>query len=189
MAFCTSCGKQLNDGVKFCTGCGKALKQKSVAIPTSVQSSSSSPVQKAPVEVKQNIIKPVQRAPVEQPVPVVKSAPLAPRPVVIEQAPVKVQVVPEDDGGMKCKKCGSGNVSIQILHRGETTKRKGVGLGGNVNNLARGIVGLGTLGLSNLVWKKSEGVNQTQIKNIRMAICQNCGKSWQVSVWDNFFGI
>ena len=170
MAFCTSCGKKLNDGTRFCTGCGKAVKQKTVVMPEQTQSVTNISAQKVPV------------------VPAAPVAPTAPS-VYNEPAPVRVQVVPEDDGGLKCKKCGSSKVSIQIMQRGETTKRKGVGLGGNVNNFARGLVGIGTLGISNLVWKKSEGINKTQIKNVRIAICQNCGKSWSVSVLDNLFGM
>lgn len=168
MIFCTNCGKQLKDGARFCTACGKALKQKTASIPVQVPPAAAIPVKKAPA---------------------VPDVPVSPVVAVNAPAPVKVQIVPEDDGGLKCKKCGSSNVSIQIMQRGETTKRKGVGLGGNVNNLARGITAIGTLGLSNLVWKKSEGVNKTQIKNVRMAICQNCGRSWSISILDNIFGM
>ena len=81
---------------------------------------------------------------------------------------------------MKCKRCGSQNVTVQFVEKGQKTARKGIGLGGHINNTARGLTAIGTLGLSNLVWKKSEGVNKTVTKNGKIAICQDCGKSWNV---------
>lgn len=38
---------------------------------------------------------------------------------------------------MECPNCGSTNVSVQIIEKGQETKRKGIGLGGHVNNAAR----------------------------------------------------
>ena len=74
---------------------------------------------------------------------------------------------------MICPKCGSQNVNVQIIQTGGKTKKKGNGVGGHVNNAARGITAVCTLGLSNLVWKKS--------KNESVCICQNCGNSWKAS--------
>jgi hypothetical protein len=81
---------------------------------------------------------------------------------------------------MKCSKCDSENVNIQFNEVESKTKKKGNGLGGNINNTARGLTALCTLGMSNLVWKKSKGGEKTIIKNEKVAICQNCGNSWKV---------
>lgn len=81
---------------------------------------------------------------------------------------------------MKCPKCGSENVTIQLIQSGEKTKKHGVGLGGHVNNAARGLTAVCTLGMSNLVWKKSKGSEKTTIKNAKICLCQNCGSSWGV---------
>ena len=79
---------------------------------------------------------------------------------------------------MRCIRCGSHDISVQYVEKGQKTSRKGIGLGGHINNTARGLTAIGTLGLSNLVWKKSEGVNKTVTKSKKVAICQKCGRSW-----------
>ncbi|MDY4096713.1 MAG: hypothetical protein SOY47_08325 [Lachnospiraceae bacterium] len=81
---------------------------------------------------------------------------------------------------MKCPKCGSENVTIQLIQSGGKTKKHGVGLGGHVNNAARGLTAVCTLGMSNLVWKKSKGSEKTTFKNAKICLCQNCGNSWGV---------
>ena len=81
---------------------------------------------------------------------------------------------------MKCPKCGSENVTIQLIQSGGKTKKHGVGLGGHVNNAARGLTAVCTLGMSNLVWKKSKGSEKTTIKNAKICLCQNCGSPWGV---------
>lgn len=81
---------------------------------------------------------------------------------------------------LRCPACGSENVSVQVVQEGSKTRHKGPGLGGHLNNTARGVVGLATLGTSNLVWKKSKGSSSTTVKNGKVAICQNCGHSWKV---------
>ena len=81
---------------------------------------------------------------------------------------------------MKCKRCGSHDVVVQYVEKGQKTARKSIGLGGHINNTARGVTALCTFGVSNLVWKKSEGVNVTKTKSGKVAICQDCGKSWNV---------
>ena len=81
---------------------------------------------------------------------------------------------------MQCPVCGSVNVQVQMVETGQKTKRKGVGLGGHLNNAARGMTAVATLGMSNLVWKKSQGVNQTKTNTEKWGICQNCGSTWEI---------
>ena len=79
---------------------------------------------------------------------------------------------------MKCPKCGKENVTIQMVQTSGKTKKSGIGLGGHINNTARGLTAISTLGMSNLVWKKSKGTEKTTIKNQKVCLCQNCGHSW-----------
>lgn len=58
------------------------------------------------------------------------------------------------------------------------TTKKGNGLGGHINNAARAYTAICTLGLSNLVWKKSKGGEKTKVKSKKVCICQDCGYSW-----------
>lgn len=81
---------------------------------------------------------------------------------------------------MKCPECGSDNVNVQVVTDGAQTTKKGVGLGGHVNNMARGLTAIATLGASNLVWKKSKGTEKTKVKSSKVAVCQECGASWEV---------
>ena len=62
---------------------------------------------------------------------------------------------------MNCPKCGSDNVSIEMIQTGGKTKKHGNGIGGHVNNAARGFTAVCTLGMSNLVWK-----NQKEMKRL-----------------------
>lgn len=90
---------------------------------------------------------------------------------------------PQDAGNddqLHCPKCKGTNVIVQIAQDGEKTSRKGVGLGGHVNNAARGLTAVATLGASNLVWKKSEGTNKTKVKNKAVGVCQTCGNMWDI---------
>lgn len=80
---------------------------------------------------------------------------------------------------MKCPKCKSEDVTVELAQTKGKTKKHGVGLGGHVNNAARGVAAMSTLGLSNLVWKKSKGTEKTSFKNEAMCICQNCGHVWK----------
>ena len=80
---------------------------------------------------------------------------------------------------MKCPKCKGENVQVQMVQTGGKTKKKGNGLGGHMNNLARGTVALATFGMSNLVWKKSKGGESTEFKNEAMCVCQDCGHTWK----------
>ena len=81
---------------------------------------------------------------------------------------------------MECPYCGGTNVTVQIVTEGVQTNKKGVGLGGHVNNAARGLTAVATLGMSNLVWKKSKGTKKSKVKNTNVAICQECGESWEI---------
>jgi transcription elongation factor Elf1 len=81
---------------------------------------------------------------------------------------------------MICPNCGSDNVTISMVQEGGKTKKHGNGLGGHLNNAARGVTGLATLGVSNLVWKKSKGNEQTTYVNKKVCLCQNCGHSWEI---------
>ena len=51
---------------------------------------------------------------------------------------------------MQCPKCQSENVNIELVEVESKTKKHGNGLGGHINNVARGVTALGTLGMSNL---------------------------------------
>lgn len=82
---------------------------------------------------------------------------------------------------MQCPNCGSDNCLVQIVEKGQMTNKKGLGLGGHVNNAARGATAVMTLGVSNLFWKKSKGTHKTKTVNATMGICQNCGNTWEVS--------
>lgn len=81
---------------------------------------------------------------------------------------------------MTCPQCGSENVNIAIQQVSSKTKKHGNGLGGIVNNTARGLTAVCTLGMSNLVWKKSKGSEKTTVKNEKVCLCQNCGHSWGI---------
>lgn len=82
---------------------------------------------------------------------------------------------------MVCPKCNSENVSIQIEQVSSKTKKHGNGLGGIVNNTARAATAVCTLGMSNLVWKKSKGGEKTTVTNKKVCLCQNCGHSWDLN--------
>lgn len=80
---------------------------------------------------------------------------------------------------MKCPKCGSELVSISLVQTQGKTKKHGNGLGGHANNVARGLTAVCTLGMSNLVWKKSTGNEKTKFINETICVCQNCGNTWK----------
>jgi hypothetical protein len=81
---------------------------------------------------------------------------------------------------MKCPKCGSEDVSVEMIQVGGKTKKYGNGIGGYLNNTARKVTACVTFGMSNLVWKKSKGGEQTRMKTKKVCLCQNCGKSWNI---------
>ncbi len=79
---------------------------------------------------------------------------------------------------MVCPSCKSENVTISLAETGSKTKKTGIGLGGHLNNTARAITAISTLGMSNLVWKKSKGESKTKTVMQKICLCQNCGHSW-----------
>lgn len=81
---------------------------------------------------------------------------------------------------MQCPECSSEDVRIDFVQTAGRSSRRGTGLGGNLNNAARASTALMTMGMSNLVWKKSKGSSKTKFKTERMALCQNCGASWKL---------
>lgn len=81
---------------------------------------------------------------------------------------------------MKCMRCASNNVTVEVMQSGGRTRKHGTGLGGNMNNAARGFTALGTLGTSNLFWKKSKGTEKMKFKMQKVAICQGCGHDWAI---------
>ena len=81
---------------------------------------------------------------------------------------------------MQCPKCGNENINIEMVQTGGKTAKHGVGLGGHINNAARATTALFTLGVSNLVWKKSVGTEKEKFKHEKMCLCQNCGNSWKI---------
>ena len=80
---------------------------------------------------------------------------------------------------MSCPRCRSNNVTFTFVQTGAKSTHEGVGLGGHLNNAARGLTAIGTLGASNLFWKKSKGGTKTTFKNEKVYICQDCGNSWK----------
>ena len=81
---------------------------------------------------------------------------------------------------MRCPYCRSDNVSSQFGTVGSITKKSGNGFKGNMNNLARGVVSIGTLGISNLFQKESRGEEKTTVQYGTICVCQNCHRYWKV---------
>lgn len=81
---------------------------------------------------------------------------------------------------MTCLNCGSENVNISFKQVGSKSKHSGVGIGGHLNNMARGVMAMSTLGMSNLVWKKSKGGSKTKTQMKKVCLCQSCGNSWYI---------
>lgn len=70
---------------------------------------------------------------------------------------------------MMCPNCGSENVTIEIQQATTYTKKHGNGIGGHLNNAARGLTAFCTLGMSNLVWKRARGTKRLSLKTKRFA--------------------
>lgn len=81
---------------------------------------------------------------------------------------------------MHCRKCNSENVSVEFFQSGGRTAKHGTGLGGNINNTARAATAIATLGVSNIVWKKSKGTERMKYKKQKIAICHSCGYDWNI---------
>lgn len=83
-------------------------------------------------------------------------------------------------GALRCPKCRSTDVSVQMMETGSRTSKSGNGLGGHTWNAARGVMAISTLGLSNLVVPKAKGKAKTKIQMQKVAVCQHCGHDWIV---------
>ena len=81
---------------------------------------------------------------------------------------------------MKCSKCGSENMTIQIVEKGQVTKRKGNGAAGHAINMLRVIAILCTCGIAAFFWRKRKGENFTETKTEKIAICQDCGTTYSL---------
>lgn len=77
---------------------------------------------------------------------------------------------------MKCPKCGSENVNIQMIQEGATSKTRNKGC---LYSLGRGLLILCTLGLW-CIFGKKKSKTKTTFKNKKVAVCQNCGNEWDV---------
>lgn len=73
--------------------------------------------------------------------------------------------------GLRCPRCGSNNVNVQIAQTKEVHSGRGILWG-----LGRAVLVVCTLGLWLLVGR-SKG--KSRIKNEAFAVCQNCGKKWK----------
>ncbi len=91
-----------------------------------------------------------------------------------------VSSVTEQPYRLTCPRCGSTNVSVQLVEQGQRTKRSGVGFSGNLNNCLRFVAMVFTLGIAGLFWKRAEGVNDTETDTSTMGICQTCGYVWHI---------
>lgn len=80
---------------------------------------------------------------------------------------------------IKCPKCKGTEITFQIVEEGSKTSKRGNGLLGNTYNAARGVAGLATLGLSNIVLPKAKGHEKTKNQNETYAVCQSCGHTWK----------
>lgn len=63
-----------------------------------------------------------------------------------------------------CPKGDGDNINIASVEVGSKHSHKGNGLGGHTNNALRGFTAISTLGVSNLVWKKSKGGSRSKTK-------------------------
>jgi len=74
-----------------------------------------------------------------------------------------------------CPKCGSSNISFQVVQTGAVTntKKKGCLFG-----IGRLILIVCTCGLW-LLFGKKQSKSKTTISTEKIAICQNCGHQWK----------
>ena len=82
----------------------------------------------------------------------------------------------------QCPKCGSENVTVQIVTTEMKTKNYSTGFGGKAHNAGRSMLAIGTFGMSNLFIRKRGGEEDTKVGSKKVFICQNCGFSgsqWQ----------
>lgn len=84
---------------------------------------------------------------------------------------------------LTCPRCQSTNVSVSFVQSGGRSSHRGAGLIGHSNNTMRAMTALMTLGMSNLVWRKSKGGSRQKFKNQKRALCQSCGYDWRLHGW------
>ena len=77
---------------------------------------------------------------------------------------------------MKCPKCGSEHVNVQLEQVIAKTKNRGKGI---LWVLGRLMLIILTCGLWLLIGAR-KGTSKTKFKNRKVAICQECGHSWNI---------
>lgn len=77
---------------------------------------------------------------------------------------------------MNCPKCGSDNVSIQVVQTAAKTSQKGNGC---LWSLGRLTLIICTCGLWLLVGRH-KGTGKTKVKNQTICVCKNCGNRWYI---------
>lgn len=77
---------------------------------------------------------------------------------------------------MRCPKCGSENINIQIVQTGAKSRTKNKGC---LYSIGRGLLIFFTLGLW-LIFGKKKSKTTTKFESKKIAICQNCGNEWNV---------
>lgn len=77
---------------------------------------------------------------------------------------------------MVCPKCGSDNVSVQLVQTGSRSSYNGRGC---LWEMGRLMLIFCTCGLWLLVGK-SKGRGRTKVKNKKTCVCQSCGNSWRI---------
>ena len=77
---------------------------------------------------------------------------------------------------MRCSRCGSTDVSVQAVQSSAKTATKGTGI---LWGFGRMMLIVCTCGLWLLVGKR-KGTSKTKFKTGKLAICQGCGRSWNV---------
>lgn len=81
---------------------------------------------------------------------------------------------------MICPNCNGENVQTTLVQTSSRIAHKSTGFGGHMNNAARTITAFSTAGMSNLVWKKSNGGSKQKFRHTKTALCQDCGFDWKV---------
>lgn len=158
MTICPRCGIR-HQGYGNCVQCGMpVVDETAFAVPQPTQNGM----------VSQQYHHPAQNRPISQQYQQYVQPAYIPSQVASQQA------------GLSCKRCGSQNVTVQVMQVAGKTKRKGNGFSGHANNFFRIITIICTVGLAAIFWKKSEGVNQTKYVNQKVAVCQTCGSSWNI---------
>ena len=77
---------------------------------------------------------------------------------------------------MICPKCSSENVQVTIQQVSAKTKNRGMGC---LWGIGRAMLICCTCGLWLLVGRR-KGTSKTKFKSKTVAICQNCGNTWNV---------